>query len=77
MDELGAEFDDLIVDTAGEDAAANAITRFDDADAPATLGKGAGADETGDAGTDDEDVEGVWGGCGHGLLSGDRGVRLR
>ena len=60
VNELGTELDELIAEALGEDAAADAIAGFNDADAEAALGEGAGAGETGDAGARDEDVEGIW-----------------
>ena len=61
VDELGTELDDLVADTLREDAAADAVGGFDDADAETAIGEGAGAGETGDAGAEDEDVVGVCG----------------
>ena len=58
VDELGAELDDAAAfDFLREDAAADAGSGFEDADAEAAFGEGAGGGEAGHAGTEDEDID--------------------
>ena len=61
MDKFRTEFDHLVADAPGEDAAADVMLRLEDENPQAGPGERAGCGEAGHACTDDEDVMGV--GC--------------